>query len=97
MPKFAKIKGVMSPKRPMTEIEILRAIKFAIASEFEAIQIYEQIMESTDNMTIKKVLAEITKDEKQHAGGLYRLLAVLSPGDEKDYAAGAQETDENMA
>ncbi|MFI3241045.1 MAG: ferritin family protein [Alphaproteobacteria bacterium] len=97
MPKFAKIKGVMTPKRPMGEIEILRAIKFAIASEFEAIQIYEQIIESTDNITVKKALAEITKDEKQHAGGLYHLLEILSPGDAAEYKAGAEETKEIIA
>lgn len=97
MPEFADIENVYSPSKKLTEVEMLRAIKFAIASEFEAIQLYQQIMESTDNEDVKKVLTEITNDEKHHAGGLYKLLEILSPADEKEYEHGVQETLENIA
>ena len=97
MPEFTKIKTVFTPKRPLTEIELLRAIKLALASEFEAIQIYQQIMESTDKIPVKKVLSEITDDEKHHVGGLYKLLEILSPEDAKAYEYGVQETLENIS
>lgn len=97
MPEFANIKNVYTPTQKLNEVEMLRAIKFAIASEFEAIQLYQQIMESTDNVEVKKVLDEITNDEKHHAGGLYKLLEILSPEDEKEYLHGVQETIENIA
>jgi len=97
MPEFAEISNVYSPAKKLNEVEMLRAIKFAIASEFEAIQLYQQIMESTDNEDVKNVLDEITNDEKHHAGGLYKLLDILSPEDEKEYQHGVQETLENIA
>lgn len=97
MPEFADIHSVYTPAKKLSEVEILRAIKFGIASEFEAIQLYQQIMESTDNEDVKKVLTEITNDEKHHAGGLYKLLEILSPEDEKEYQHGVQETLENIA
>ena len=97
MPEFADIQNVYTPGKKLNEVEMLRAIKFAIASEFEAIQLYQEIMESTDNQDVKKVLAEITNDEKHHAGGLYKLLEILSPEDEKEYEHGVQETIENIS
>ncbi len=97
MPDFAQINSVYTPNRKLTDVEILRAIKFAITSEFEAIQIYQQIMESTDNEKVHKVLDEITDDEKKHAGGLYKLLEILAPEDEIEYQKGVQETLENIA
>lgn len=96
MPDFVNIKNVYTPSKKLTQIEVLRAIKFAIAAEFEAIQIYEQIMESTDNQEVKTVLSEITNDEKHHAGGLYKLLYLLSPEDAKEYEHGANETLEEL-
>lgn len=68
MPEFADIHSVYTPPKKLTDVEILRAIKFGIASEFEAIQLYQQIMESTDNPDVHKVLTDITDDEKHHAG-----------------------------
>lgn len=97
MPEFAQINNVYSPGKLLTDVEILRAVKFAIASEFEAIQLYQQIMESTNNVKVHKVLEEITDDEKKHAGGLYKLLEILSPEDEIEYQKGVQETLENIA
>ncbi len=97
MPDFAEIHSVYTPAKKLTTVEMLRAIKFAIASEFEAIQLYQQIMESTDSIEVKKVLGEITDDEKHHAGGLYKLLEILSPEDEEEYQYGERETLEQIA
>ncbi len=96
MPEFADIKNVYTPKRPLNEAEIIRAIKFALASEYEAVQIYEEIMESTDNEDVKKVLAEISHDERLHAGGLHKLLMILSPQEVEAYEEGAKETMEQI-
>ena len=95
MTNFATIENVYTPDKKLSKIEMLRAIKFAITSEFEAIQIYQQIMESTNDSRIVKVLAEITNDEKNHVGGLYKLLEFLSPEDYKEYEHGYEETIEN--
>ena len=95
MPEFSTIASVYKTEKKLDPIEMLRAIKFAITSEFEAIQIYQQIMESTTDKRIISVLKEITDDEKHHAGGLYKLLELLSPSDADEYQYGADETIEN--
>ena len=97
MPSFNTIQNVYTPQRKLTPIEILRAIKFSIAAEYEAIQLYQQIMENTSNKNVIKALAEITEDEKKHVGGLNKLLQILSPDDDKIYQAGAEEILEEIA
>lgn len=97
MPDFATIRSVYTPERKLTHTELLRAVKFAISAEFEAIQLYQQLMERTHNKEVIKTLTEITHDEKKHAGGLYKLLTLLSPEDEKAYDEGAEETLEEIA
>ena len=96
MSELASINHVFNPSKKLNEEELLRAIKFAIVSEFEAIQIYQQIAEATDNMGAKRVMLDIAREEKQHVGELRELLKVLSPADEDEYEEGAEETKENL-
>ena len=97
MPDFNTIQNVYTPERKLSPVEILRAIKFSIAAEYEAIQLYQQIMENTNNKKVIKALAEITEDEKKHVGGLNKLLQILSPDDDKIYQAGAKEILEEIS
>ena len=97
MPEFNTIKNVYTPDRKLNAVEVLRAIKFSIAAEYEAIQLYQQIMANTSNKNVIKALAEITEDEKKHVGGLNKLLEILSPEDNKIYQAGAEEILEEIA
>ena len=97
MPDFNTIQNVYTPDRKLTATEILRAIKFSISAEYEAIQLYQQIMENTNHKAVIKVLSEITKDEKKHVGGLNKLLEILSPEDDKIYQLGAEETLEEIS
>lgn len=90
MPFFGDVKTVYTPVKKLSGPEILRAIQFAIASEYETIQVYQQIMESTDNDMVKTVLADLTNDEMHHAGALLKLLYILSPQDAAQYEIGAQ-------
>ena len=68
-----------------------------IAAEFEAIQLYEQLAESTDNELAHKVLLDITKEEKEHVGEFRHLLMILAPEDEADYAEGVEEAESYLA
>ena len=96
MSEYANISHVLTPEKKLNDIELLRAIKFAISSEFEAIQIYQQIAEATNNMGAARVLLDIAREEKQHVGELRELLKVLAPYDEAEYLEGAKETKENL-
>lgn len=96
MPKFANIKTVYAPDEKLSPADINRAIRFSMASEFETIQVYQQIMESTDNQNVKAVLTDITHDEMHHAGALFKLLQTLSPEDTQQMDKGMQEALQNM-
>jgi len=80
----------------MTEQELIRAIRFMIAAEYEAIQLYMQLAESTDNKLAIDVLTDIADEERVHAGEFLRLLKELDPDEEKFYAEGAKEVEEEI-
>jgi rubrerythrin len=63
--------------------ELIQAIRVDIAGELEAIIGYEAHAMSTDDMRVKKVLAHIADEERQHVGELQQLLYLLSPNDMK--------------
>ena len=85
MPEFATPYSGNKCDRKLSKEELIRAIRFSIASEFEAIQLYEQIKDSIDNLTAKKILDEIADDEKVHAGNFLYLLEILSPEEKEKY------------
>ena len=91
MPEFASPFSVMKNDRKLTETEMLRALRFSIAAEFEAIQVYEQLAESIDNEDVVKVLMDIADEERVHVGELQKALLDLSPNEAKKYEEGADE------
>lgn len=96
MPEFGTAFSGMKADRKLTHSELVRAIRFMIAAEYEAIQIYVQLAESTDNELAKEVLMDIADEEKVHAGEFLRLLHELEPDEEKFYAEGAGEVEEEI-
>ncbi len=94
MPEFATPFRGNKFDRKLTKEELIRAIRFSIASEYEAIQLYEQLSESIDNEDAKNLLLEVADDEKEHAGNFLYLLKLLSPEEEKHYKEGFEEAQE---
>lgn len=94
MPHFENSCNVMHCGRKLTKEEVIRAIRYNIAAEYEAAQLYEQVVESTDNELVKKVLLDITDEERVHAGELLKLLITICPDEAKHYAEGAKEVEE---
>ncbi len=83
-------------QRILDRNELIRAVRYSIASEFEAIQLYEQLRDSIDEEHAKKLLTEIAGDEKEHVGNFLRLLKILAPDEEKFYKEGWEEAAEVM-
>lgn len=79
--------------RLLTNEELVRSIRFMIAAEYEATQLYMQLAESTDNKIAIAVLKDIADEERVHAGEFLRLLFQLSPGEKKLYSAGEKEVE----
>ncbi|MGK2943316.1 MAG: ferritin family protein [Desulfuromonadales bacterium] len=96
MPEFAHPFSVLKNDRLLTHEELVRAIRFMIAAEYEAIQLYQQLAESTDNLLAQKVLQDIADEEKVHAGEFLRLLHELDPDERGFYDEGAREVEEEF-
>jgi rubrerythrin len=96
MPDFRNPFDVLKNDRLLTHDELVRAIRFMIAAEYEATQLYEQLAESTDEALAQNVLRDIAREEKVHAGEFLRLLKELQPDEEGFYQQGAQEVEEEF-
>lgn len=96
MPDFGTPFSGLKKDRKITPEELIRAIRFMVAAEYEAIQLYMQLAESTDNKLAQEVLKDIADEERVHAGEFLRLLKELAPDEEKFYAEGAGEVEEEI-
>jgi len=97
MPEFGQPFGVLAKERKLTDGELIRAIRFMVAAEYEAVQLYMQLAESTDNALAIGVLNDIADEERVHAGEFLRLLNELAPDEQALYDKGAEEVQEMIA
>ena len=94
MPEFGNPFSGLANDRKLTQKELIRAIRFMIAAEYEAVQLYTQLAESTDNKLAVDVLKDIADEECVHAGEFLRLLHELAPDEQKHYDQGYEEVQE---
>lgn len=96
MPEFGQPFSGNTIDRKLTKSELVRAIRFLVSAEYEAIQLYMQLAEATDDALAKEVLIDIADEERVHAGEFLRLLHHLAPDEEKFYKEGYEEVEEMM-
>jgi len=94
MPEFGTPYSSLSAGKKVSQEELIRAIRFFISAEYEAIQLYEEIAEATENKLAREVLYDIAREEKIHAGEFLRLLKELDKEEEKFYKDGEKEVEE---
>lgn len=94
MPEFGNAFSGLALDRKLNKAELVRAIRFMVAAEYEAIQLYMQLAESIDDELAREVLIDIADEERVHAGEFLRLLEYLEPKEEEFYAEGAAEVEE---
>jgi len=82
---LSKIKGKKLDK------EILRV---GMIAELDAVNLYEQLAEMTQNEKIKKVLLDIAKEEKTHFGEFQAILVKFDSEQEKELKEGKKEIEE---
>jgi len=97
MPSFGSPFSGLANERKLTNEELVRAIRFMVAAEYEATQLYMQLIDSTENKLAQKVLKDIADEELVHAGEFLRLLHELAPDEKQFYAKGAKEVEEKIA
>ena len=93
MPEFGSPFSGLARGKKLTDAELVRAIRFMVAAEYEAIQMYTQLAESTDN---KLAVEDIANEERVHAGEFLRLLRELAPDEKAFYAKGAKEVEDEI-
>ena len=94
MPTFDSPFSGLANNRKLTNQELIRAVRFTVAAEFEATQLYTQLAESTNNKLAVEVLKDIANYKRVHVGEFLRLLHALAPDEKKFYAKGAKEVEE---
>ena len=94
MPTFGSPFSGLANNRKLTNKELIRAVRFTVAAEFEATQLYTQLAESTNNKLAVEVLKDIADEERVHVGEFLRLLHELAPDEKKFYAKGAKEVED---
>ena len=78
-------------KKDDLDKEILRA---AIIGELDAINLYEEFANMTDNMDLKSVLMDIAGEEKTHVGELQTMLLRMDNEQEIELGKGKKEVEE---
>jgi len=93
MPDFGNPFAGLANDRKLTKEELIRAVRFAVSAEYEAVQIYTQIAEASEDSLVAEVMRDVADEEKVHAGEFLRLLRELDPQEEKFYEEGSKEVE----
>jgi len=80
-------------KKENIDKEILRV---GIIAELDAVNLYEQLAEYTENKDIKRIILDIAKEEKTHVGEFQELLLRLDKQQVAELAAGKLEVEEEL-
>jgi len=78
-------------KKEEIDREVLRV---AIIAELDAINLYEQLAQTTDKKDIKDVLLDIAREEKTHVGELQALLLKIDEEQALELERGKKEVEE---
>ena len=97
MPEFGNPLTILNIGKKISKKELIRGVRMMIAAEYEAVQMYMQLAEATDDELAKRVLTDVANEEKVHAGEFLRLLKHLAPDEENFYKEGAEEVEEELA
>lgn len=78
-------------KKENLDKQILRA---GLLAELDAINLYEQMADMTDNKHLKMVLLAVAKEEKEHVGEFQYLLLKLDKQQKEELEDGGKEVKE---
>jgi len=80
-------------KKEDMDKEILRS---AMIAELDAISLYEQMADMTQNKNIRKLLLDVAREEKTHVGEFQTLLLIEDKEQGKELEEGKEEVEELM-
>ena len=97
MAEFINPFSGMVPDRKLTDRELARAIRLALAAEEEAVHLYEALADASDNPLAARVLQDVADEEKVHAGEFQELIRILLPNEQQLLKKGTDEVQEMAA
>jgi rubrerythrin len=91
MPNFGNPLTGISEDHTLSKDELARAVRFLVAAEYEAVEMYEKVRDATNDGNAKKVIQAIIDEEIVHAGEFLKLLSIVNPKETEFYAEGEKE------
>jgi len=86
----------LTPGKKLSDTELIRAIRQALAAEEEATHLYDAIADATDNKLVAEVMRDVAKEEIVHKGEFQKLLDELNPDEEDLIKDGKKEVEDMM-
>jgi rubrerythrin len=71
-------------------------LRLAVIAELDAISLYEQLAEATENEAIRRVLLDVAREEKTHVGEFQTLLLIEDEAQRNELQKGEQEVKEEL-
>ncbi len=96
MPELGTPFSGFAHDRQLANEELVRAIRFSIAAEYEALPLSMRLAESKDSVAAVAVLSDSADEERVRAGVSRRLLTELAPDEKESCAEGAAEVEEEL-
>ncbi len=84
----------LAPNKKLDKERIAQALRLAIIGELDAINLYVQLAEATENENVKKVLLDIAEEEKVHVGELMEVLKKIDAEQARALEKAAEEIKE---
>lgn len=91
--KRKKMKKSVRVDEITTDTEILRA---GISVEYDAINLYEKMANKTSNEDIKKILLDVSDEEKVHIGEFEKLLDNIDSSHQEKVLEGKDEAEQKL-
>ena len=89
------LSGILDGLEKLEGVERDREIlRIGMVAELDAVSVYEQMALMTSNEDIKKVLKDVSKEEKTHVGEFESLLKKIDKEYNEELDAGKKEVEE---
>jgi len=88
---------VIKEQVKLTDQELMSAVRLSMASELDAITLYQAYVNATDNPVAKRVIGHIMDEEKEHIEEFAQLLYHLDAVQAEKHAHVIEEFQEGLA
>jgi len=86
--------ALLAKGRKMNRDELAQALRYAIIAELDAINLYIQFANATDDEGVRNVFLEVAREEKTHVGEFLELLLSIDPDQVRELEEGKKEVRE---